>query len=57
MIMQNGISGVPFGGTDIPGFYGEVSENMWVRFYQIGIYYPFMRAHAHRDFQNREPWI
>ena len=30
---------------------------MWVMFYQMGMYYPFFRAHTHIDFPNREPWM
>ena len=57
MLLQNGIAGHPYGGCDIPGFYGNVSEDLFVFFYQLGTYFPFMRAHSHIDFQKREPWL
>jgi alpha-glucosidase (family GH31 glycosyl hydrolase) len=25
--------------------------------YQLGIYYPFFRGHAHLETQRREPWL
>lgn len=55
--MQNGISGVILGGADVPGFYGNPSEEIWVRFYQAGMYYPFFRAHTDIFNVDREPWL
>lgn len=46
MIMQLGNSGHPFGGSDIPGFYGTPTDDLFVMFYQIGSWYPFFRAHS-----------
>ena len=57
MIMSLGVSGHPFGGSDVPGFYGEVTDDLYVMFYQLGSYYPFYRAHTHLDYPNREPWL
>jgi mannosyl-oligosaccharide alpha-1,3-glucosidase len=57
MIMQNGLGGAIFGGADIPGFLGEPSQEMWVRMYQAGMYYPFFRAHSDIAQVKREPWI
>jgi alpha 1,3-glucosidase len=56
MIMQNGLAGNIFGGADVPGFIGVPSEEIWVRFYQLGMYYPFFRAHCSIDNVDREPW-
>lgn len=55
--MQNGLGGNIFGGADIPGFIGSPSQEMWVRMYQAGMYYPFMRAHCDINSVDREPWI
>ena len=57
MLLQNGIAGQPFGGCDIPGFYGNLTDDLFIQFYQLGSYFPFMRAHSHIDFPNREPWL
>ena len=56
MIMQNGIGGNIFGGADIPGFIGQPSQEMWVRMYQTGMYFPFFRAHCDINNTDREPW-
>jgi len=50
------ISGLAFVGADIPGFYGRPSEEIYVLFYQLGIFFPFMRAHGHIEFLKREPY-
>lgn len=33
MIMSLGVSGHPYGGSDIPGFYGQPTEDLWIMFY------------------------
>lgn len=30
---------------------------MWIMFMQMGMYYPFMRAHTGDIYPNREPWL
>ena len=57
MILQLGNAGHPFGGSDVPGFHGMPTEDLWVMFFQMGMYYPFFRAHTHIDFLDREPWL
>lgn len=57
MILQLGVSGHPFGGSDVPGFYGEVSDDLFIKFYQLGAFYPFYRAHTEINTPNREPWL
>ena len=57
MLLQLGVAGHPFGGSDVPGFYGEATDDLFVQFYQVGSFYPFFRAHTHVDFPNREPWL
>lgn len=57
MLLQLAVSGYAFGGADVPGFYGEATEELYIQFYQAGSFYPFFRAHTHIDFPNREPWL
>jgi alpha-glucosidase (family GH31 glycosyl hydrolase) len=45
-----------FVGADIPGFYGNATDEIFVKFYQLGGFFPFMRAHSHKDMRLREPW-
>lgn len=33
MIMSLGISGHPYGGSDIPGFYGQPTDELYIMFY------------------------
>lgn len=57
MLLSNGLAGFSFGGADVGGFFGNPSQEMLVRWYQAGAFYPFFRAHAHIDTKRREPWL
>lgn len=57
MILNNGISGFSFAGADVGGFFGNPSKELLTRWYQAGIFYPFLRAHAHIDTRRREPYL
>ena len=48
-ILSLGISGIVYSGADIPGFFGEPTEQVIINFYQLGVFFPFMRAHSHLD--------
>lgn len=50
------ISGIPFAGTDIGGFSGEPTGELFARWIQLGVFSPFMRAHSAGDTAEREPW-
>lgn len=57
MVMTLGLGGIPFTGADIGGFFRDPSPELMTRWYQLGAFYPFMRAHGHIDTKRREPWI
>ncbi|KAF2113743.1 glycosyl hydrolases family 31-domain-containing protein [Lophiotrema nucula] len=57
MLLNQGISGFPFSGADVGGFFGNPSKDLLTRWYQAGIFYPFFRGHAHIDTRRREPYI
>lgn len=57
MILTSGVSGMPFSGADVGGFFGNPSSELLTRWYQAGTFYPFFRAHAHIDAKRREPWL
>lgn len=57
MVLNNGISGFPFAGADVGGFFGNPEKDLLTRWYQAGIFYPFFRAHAHIDTRRREPYL
>src|SRR3546814_9815867 len=50
------MSGLPFCGTDIGGFSGEPTAELFTRWIQFGVFSPFMRAHSAVDTAEREPW-
>ncbi|KAL3640474.1 putative glucan 1,3-alpha-glucosidase [Castilleja foliolosa] len=57
MILTLGLTGISFSGADVGGFFGNPDTELLVRWYQLGAYYPFFRAHAHHDTKRREPWL
>lgn len=57
MVMTLGLGGIPFTGADIGGFFRDPSAELITRWYQLGAFYPFMRAHGHIDTKRREPWV
>jgi alpha-glucosidase (family GH31 glycosyl hydrolase) len=57
MLLQLGVTGIVFGGTDLPGFEGNPTDDLFVQFYQLGVFMPFFRAHAGINNPNREPWL
>lgn len=57
MILTQNIAGFPFAGADVGGFFGNPSKELLTRWYQAGVFYPFMRGHAHIDTRRREPYL
>ena len=57
MLLSLGLSGMPFVGADVGGFFGNPDVELMWRWYQIGAMQPFFRAHAHLDSKRREPWV
>lgn len=56
MLAGLGLSGVPFVGADIPGFLGQPSGELLVRWMQAGVFNPLMRNHSCRGTPPKEPW-
>ncbi len=50
------VSGVSFVGSDIGGFIGKPSPELFVRWIQLGIFHPFCRVHSSQDDGDQEPW-
>ncbi|KAF5199205.1 Alpha-glucosidase [Thalictrum thalictroides] len=57
MVLTLGLTGITFSGADVGGFFGNPETELLVRWYQLGAYYPFFRAHAHHDTKRREPYL
>jgi alpha-glucosidase len=56
MLAGMGISGLAFVGVDIGGFQGAPSAELFTRWLQLGVFYPFMRVHSGFATPPREPW-
>ncbi|XP_030754515.1 neutral alpha-glucosidase C-like [Sitophilus oryzae] len=56
MALTSNLLGVAFYGADIPGFFGTATEELLIKWYQIGIWLPFFRAHAANGSPRREPY-
>ncbi len=51
------LSGLGFCGPDIGGFAGRPSPELYARWMQAGVLYPFMRTHySHEEIDQQEPW-
>jgi alpha-glucosidase len=55
-LMNMGLSGVPFVGTDIGGFLGNASGELFARWMQFGALAPFCRGHSAIGTERHEPW-
>ena len=50
-------SGMAFCGPDIGGFAGQATPELFARWMQVGVLYPFMRTHySHEETSEQEPW-
>ncbi len=56
MLMNLGLSGMPFVGVDIGGFGGDTHAELLARWFQAGAFYPFCRNHAMTGANPHEPW-
>lgn len=56
MLMGMGLSGVPFVGTDVGGFQGDVDAELLIRWTQFGTFSPFFRNHSAVGTRYQEPW-
>jgi alpha-glucosidase len=56
MLMNLGLSGVPFVGVDLGGFEGDTHAELLARWTQVGALYPFCRNHAMSGSARQEPW-
>ncbi|KAK1335452.1 hypothetical protein QTO34_003238 [Cnephaeus nilssonii] len=57
MCLSLALVGLSFCGADVGGFFKNPEPELLVRWYQMGAYQPFFRAHAHLDTGRREPWL
>lgn len=56
MLQNLGISGVPFVGADVGGFGLDCTPELFARWIELGIFYPFLRNHSELNTKPQEPW-
>ena len=56
MLMGMGLSGLAFVGVDIGGFAETPSAELYTRWLQAGVFYPFMRTHTTLGTPDQDPW-
>jgi alpha-glucosidase len=56
MTQNLGLSGVPFVGSDAGGFIGEPTNDLYIRWFQLGAFTPFFRGHATNRSRAHEPF-
>ena len=58
-LLSMAVSGIVNAGHDVPGYRGVPSDDLFVQFYQLGVYYPFFRANSEKGSgpEMREPWL
>lgn len=55
-IMNLGISGLTQVGADIGGFVGSPSPELFTRWLEAGVFYPYCRTHTAYGTENQDPW-
>jgi alpha-glucosidase len=56
LLLGMGLSGMPFVGVDIGGFAEAPSAELYTRWLQLGVFYPFMRTHTTFGTPDQDPW-
>ena len=51
-----GLSGISFVGSDVGGFIGNPSQQLYTRWMELGAFSPFFRGHSAINQQDKEPW-
>jgi mannosyl-oligosaccharide alpha-1,3-glucosidase len=65
MLLQMSVSGLGFVGADIGGFFVSKNEKetekerqlLLMKWHCLGVFYPFMRQHSHKETKRREPYL
>jgi alpha-glucosidase len=56
MVLNLGLSGIPFAGPDIGGFAHNASGELLARWMQMGVLCPYCRSHSVFESIRQEPW-
>lgn len=55
-LMNMGMSGLSLVGADIGGFALSASPDLYTRWLQAGVFYPYCRTHTEFGSRNQDPW-
>ncbi|HEV2499224.1 MAG TPA: glycoside hydrolase family 31 protein [Terriglobia bacterium] len=55
-LMNMGLSGLTFAGADIGGFAESPSPDLYTRWLEAGVFYPFCRTHTTLGSREQDPW-
>lgn len=55
-LINLGLSGMPFAGTDLGGFGSDTTEELLLRWVQVGCFSPLFRNHCALGCREQEPW-
>ncbi len=56
MLLNLGLSGISFCGTDVGGFSYDCNGELLVRWVQLGVFFPLFRNHSNMYTRDQEPW-
>ncbi len=56
MLLGMGLSGVPFVGSDVGGYSGGATPELFARWLELGSLSPFFRGHVTSGVPSQEPW-
>jgi len=57
LVNSLGLSGVSFTGSDVGGFGGNATPDLFARWVQVGAFTPFFRGHSAMNTASAEPWV
>jgi alpha-glucosidase len=55
-LLNLGLSGVPLVGSDVGGYSGDATPELYARWMQLGSISPFFRGHVTSGVPGQEPW-
>jgi alpha-glucosidase len=56
MLLNLGLSGLPFAGSDVGGYSGGATGELFARWMALGAMSPFFRGHVTNGVNDQEPW-
>jgi alpha-glucosidase len=57
MLLNLGLSGVAFVGSDVGGYSGNATAELFARWMAVGSFSPFFRNHVTSGVPSQEPWV